>query len=68
VDSGAVEREAQEAAQAAAKAAAEVNNEVRIAEAQVSSNTGQPRLPAGAPIPPSAVLGESAQDRQAERG
>jgi regulator of protease activity HflC (stomatin/prohibitin superfamily) len=68
VDSGAVEREAQEAAQAAAKAAAEVNDEVRIAEAQVSSNSGTPRLPAGAPIPPSAVLGESTQDRQAERG
>jgi regulator of protease activity HflC (stomatin/prohibitin superfamily) len=68
VDSGAVEREAQEAAQAAAKAAAEVNHEVRLAEAQVSSSGGQPGLPAGAPIPPSAVLGESSQDRQAERG
>ncbi|GIF72372.1 SPFH domain-containing protein [Asanoa siamensis] len=64
VDSGAVEREADEAAKAAAEAAAEVNHEVRAAEEQVSSSSGPglpretPGITAGEPVPPSTVLGE----------
>jgi regulator of protease activity HflC (stomatin/prohibitin superfamily) len=72
VDVGEIEREAQEAAQAAADAAAEVDSEVRAAEAQVSAGrppgpNGTPEIAAGPPVPPSAVLGESTQDRTAER-
>jgi regulator of protease activity HflC (stomatin/prohibitin superfamily) len=72
VDVGAIEREAQEAAQAAADAAAEVDNQVRAAEAQVSADrrpgpNGTPELSAGPPVPPSSILGESTQDRAAER-
>lgn len=50
IDAGAVEREAAEAAEAASRAAQEVNNEVRAAEAQVSS-TGRTNAPAGLPAP-----------------
>jgi regulator of protease activity HflC (stomatin/prohibitin superfamily) len=69
VDAGAIEREAAEAAQAAADAAAEVDDEVRAAEAQVSAGpgTGVPILGAAPSTPPSAVLGESTQDRRPER-
>jgi regulator of protease activity HflC (stomatin/prohibitin superfamily) len=71
VDSGAVEREADEAAKAAAEASAEVNREVRAAEEQVSS-ANTPGLPAETPgitagerVPPSAVLGD---EHRPERG
>jgi regulator of protease activity HflC (stomatin/prohibitin superfamily) len=69
VDAGAIEREAAEAAQAAADAAAEINDEVRAAEAQVSAGPGSgvPGLGAAPSTPPSAVLGESTQDRRPER-
>jgi regulator of protease activity HflC (stomatin/prohibitin superfamily) len=66
INAGDVEREAAEAAQAAAAAAQEVNNEVRAAEAQVSAGTGPQGLPAGTPLPPSSVLGESTGDGRAE--
>jgi len=56
VDAGAVEREAVEAAQAAAAAAEAVNEQVRVAEAQVSGD-GPKGLPAPEPVPPSAALG-----------
>ena len=67
VDAGAVEREAAEAAQAAADAAAEINDEVRAAEAQVSAGPSTGVLGAAPSTPPSAVLGESTQDRRPER-
>jgi regulator of protease activity HflC (stomatin/prohibitin superfamily) len=69
IDAAAVEREAREAAQAAAAAAAEIDDEVRAAEAQVSSDgrPGLPGLPASPGTPASAVLGQSTQDRPAER-
>jgi regulator of protease activity HflC (stomatin/prohibitin superfamily) len=62
VDSGAVEREAAEAALAAATEAAKVEEAVRHAEAQVSGDTpadaDRPAaLSAPDPIPPSAALG-----------
>jgi regulator of protease activity HflC (stomatin/prohibitin superfamily) len=59
VDSGAVEREAAEAAEAAAAEARRVNEAVRTAEAQVSSDIpdNPAALPAPDPIPPSAALG-----------
>jgi regulator of protease activity HflC (stomatin/prohibitin superfamily) len=57
VDSGAVEREAAEAASAAQAEAEAVNEQVRVAEAQVSGDNGPKGLPAPEPIPPSAALG-----------
>ncbi|MCO8275057.1 SPFH/Band 7/PHB domain protein, partial [Actinoplanes sp. TRM 88003] len=58
VDSAAVEREAVEAAEAAAAEAAKVNDQVRVAEAQVSGDPDKTAaLPAPEPIPPSAALG-----------
>ena len=55
VDAGAVEREAVEAAQAAQAEAEAVNEQVRVAEAQVSGDSGTKALPApesapGAPL------------------
>ncbi len=58
VDTGAVEREAAEAAEAAAREAADINAQVRAAEAQVTGGTGNPALAAAEPIPPSAALGK----------
>ncbi|HET6534137.1 MAG TPA: SPFH/Band 7/PHB domain protein, partial [Actinoplanes sp.] len=46
-----------EAAQAAQAEAEAVNEQVRVAEAQVSSDSGPKGLPAPEPIPPSAALG-----------
>jgi regulator of protease activity HflC (stomatin/prohibitin superfamily) len=58
VDSAAVEREAVEAAEAAAAEAQKVNDQVRVAEAQVSGDPDKTAaLPAPEPIPPSAALG-----------
>ncbi|BCJ50827.1 paraslipin [Actinoplanes sp. NBRC 14428] len=57
VDSGAVEREAAQAAQAAADEAAAVNAQVRQAEAQASGDNAPKGLPAPESIPPSAALG-----------
>jgi len=69
VDSGAVEREAAEAAQAAADEAAAVNAQVREAAAQVSSDAPK-GLTAGEPVPPSAALGSTDYNGvgQPERG
>ncbi|MCA2218559.1 SPFH/Band 7/PHB domain protein, partial [Wangella sp. NEAU-J3] len=69
VDSGAVEREAAEAAQAAADEAAAVNAQVREAAAQVSSDAPK-GLTAGEPVPPSAALGTTDYNGagQPERG
>jgi regulator of protease activity HflC (stomatin/prohibitin superfamily) len=69
VDAGAIEQEAAEAAQAAADAAAQINDEVRAAEAAVSSD-GKPitqALPSSPGTPASEVLRESTEDRPAER-
>jgi regulator of protease activity HflC (stomatin/prohibitin superfamily) len=61
VDAGAVEREAAEAAQAAADAAKEVQQEVEVAEQQVSGD--KPRgLPAPEPVSPSALLNPTTQE------
>ena len=58
-DAGAVEREAAEAAEAAARAAAQINDEVRAAEAQVTSGGNAPQgLPAPAPVSPTSLLGD----------
>jgi regulator of protease activity HflC (stomatin/prohibitin superfamily) len=58
VDAASVEREAEAAAQAAADAAAQVDEQVRVAEAQVSGDPDRTAaLPAPEPIPPSAALG-----------
>jgi regulator of protease activity HflC (stomatin/prohibitin superfamily) len=59
VDVGAVEREAVEAARAAQAEAEKVDEAVRVAEAQVSGDQGQPALTASEPIPPSAALGSA---------
>jgi regulator of protease activity HflC (stomatin/prohibitin superfamily) len=67
IDSGAVEREAAEAAEAAAAAAADVNNQVRAAEAQVSSQSGPQGLPAPEPVSPASLLGDPATDQRPER-
>jgi regulator of protease activity HflC (stomatin/prohibitin superfamily) len=68
VSASAVEREAAEAAQAAAEAAQEVHNEVRAAEAQVTSRTGaEPQgLPAPEPVSPSSLLGENSAQAHPE--
>src|SRR3982751_1842941 len=58
VNAAEVEREAAAAAQAAADAAAQVDEQVRVAEAQVSGDPDRTAaLPAPDPIPPSAALG-----------
>ncbi|WP_127501519.1 SPFH domain-containing protein [Actinoplanes solisilvae] len=65
VNSESVEREAAAAAEAAAREAEKVNDQVRVAEAQVSGDPDkttilpQPELSAGEPIPPSAALGSA---------
>ena len=59
VDSGAVEREAAAAAAAAAAEAERVNQSVRAAEAQVSSDQGPRSLPAPDAVPPAAALGSA---------
>ncbi len=58
-DANAVEHEAAEAARAAAAAAQEVNNQVRVAEAQVTSRSEPQGLPAPEPISPASLLTES---------
>ncbi|GAA2468431.1 SPFH domain-containing protein [Winogradskya humida] len=57
VDSAAVEQEALAAAKAAADEAAAVNEQVRSASAEVSSDPNPQALPASEHIPPSAALG-----------
>jgi regulator of protease activity HflC (stomatin/prohibitin superfamily) len=60
VDTGAIEREAAEAAEAANLEAEQINAQVREAEAQVSGDRGQQNaLPAPEPVPPSAALGSA---------
>jgi regulator of protease activity HflC (stomatin/prohibitin superfamily) len=59
VDASAVEREAAEAAQAAAAAAQQVHDEVRAAEAQVTSGSKPQGLPAPEPVSPASLLGEN---------
>nr|MDT0659671.1 SPFH domain-containing protein [Micromonospora sp. DSM 115978] len=67
VDAGAVEREAAEAARAAAAAARDVDNEVRAAEAQVTSRPGPQGLPAPEPVSPASLLGDQLNDQRPER-
>ena len=67
-DAAAVSREADEVAQAAAAEAKKVNEQVRVAEAQVSGDPDRTAaLPAADPTPPSAVLGSADFNGQAER-
>ncbi|RKR86916.1 regulator of protease activity HflC (stomatin/prohibitin superfamily) [Micromonospora pisi] len=64
-----VEREAAEAARAAAAAAQEVHDQVRAAEAQVTSSSGAKGLPAPEPVSPASLLDETSTDRdRTERG
>jgi regulator of protease activity HflC (stomatin/prohibitin superfamily) len=68
VNADEVEREAAAAAQAAADAAAQVDEQVRVAEAQVSGDPDRTAaLPAPEPIPPSAALGGADYNGVAER-
>src|SRR3954468_7305800 len=68
VDSAAVEREADAAAKAAADAAAQVDEQVRLAEAQVSAGPDRTAaLPAPEPIPPPAALGGADYNGVADR-
>jgi regulator of protease activity HflC (stomatin/prohibitin superfamily) len=66
-DASAVEREAAEAAQAAAAAAREVHDQVRAAEAQVTSRPVPQGLPAPEPVSPASLLGDTTGSAQVER-
>jgi regulator of protease activity HflC (stomatin/prohibitin superfamily) len=62
----AVQREAAEAARAAAAAAEEINEEVRVAEAQAAPSGAPPQLPAPEPVSSASLLDEPGERSRPE--